>query len=242
MFGEVREFPRAYTVPGIPHKVASTLGVQWALEQAAELGSSVSIYVPGKQNLRSDHPAVNALIKHGVPVRTWRERPGSGVIVALWPDEKNLLRAEESGPASLVAVTWVPQQVLGWAHAKKAVPLGGPAPDGMDVSTLDPVVAQAVDSLGIVVGQHKTADRRYRGAIAKGLTILKNAGYTLQPDDLHTHAIGHGWRASNAEILRDVAERVNAGRVIQGMKTAPLRDDVLDHWRSEAARSAVDED
>ena len=78
MFGEVREFPRAYTVPGIPHKVASTLGVQWALKQAAELGSSVSIYVPGKQNLRSDHPAVDALVKHGVPVRTWRERPGSG--------------------------------------------------------------------------------------------------------------------------------------------------------------------
>lgn len=244
MFQEDRVFPRAYTVPGIPHKVASALGVRWAVEQAIELGSSVSIYVPGKQNLRSDHPAVDALIKRGVPVRTWRERPGSGVIVALWPDEKNLLRAEERGPAALVAVTWVPEQVLGWAHAKNAEPLGGhgPGPDAGRDRELDPVVAQAVDSLGIVVGQHKTADQRYRAAIAKGLTILKRAGFALRPDDLHTQAIGHGWRASNAEILRDVAGRINAGRTIQGMKSAPLRDDVLDHWRSEAARAADDED
>ena len=236
MFQEGRDFPRAYTVPGIPHAMASALGVQWAVARAAGLGSSVSIYVPGKQNLRSDHPAVDALVKRGVPVRTWKERPGSGVIVALWPDEKNLLRAEERGPAALVAVTWSPRQVLGWAHAKNAEPLGGPGQDlGRD---LDPVVAQAVDGLGIVVGQHKTADQRYRAAIGKGLTILKSAGFALDPDDLHTHAIGHGWRASNAEILRDVAARINAGRTIQGMKSAPLRDDVLDHWRTEAARAS----
>jgi len=236
VFEPGRDFPRAYTVPGIPHKTASAIGVQWALERAAELGSSLSIYAPGKQNLRSDHPAVETLIKRGVPVHTWRERPGSGVIVALWPDEKNLLRAEERGPAALVAVTWVPKEVLGWAKAKSAQPLGCPEPDITDIHGLDPVVSEAVDSLGIVVGQHKTADLRYRAAIAKGLAILKGAGYSLNPDDLYVHAIGHGWRASNADILRDVAERINAGRTIQGMKTAPLRDDVLEHWRAKAER------
>lgn len=241
MFEHGREFPRAYTVPGIPHKTASTIGVQWALNQASEIDSSISIYVPGKQNLRADHPAVDLLIKRGVPVHTWRDRPGGGVIVALWPDEKNLLRAEECGPAALVAVTWSPREVLGWAKAKNAEPLGGPRPDITDIHELDPVVAQAVYSLGIVVGQHKTADQRYRGAIAKGLAILKNAGYDLSPEDLHVHAIGHGWCASNADILRDVAARINAGRTIQGMKTAPLRDDVLEHWRSEAAETKTDE-
>lgn len=78
MFDEGRDFPRAYTVPGTPHKVASALGVQWAVGKATALGSSVSIDVPGKQNLRSDHPAVDALIMRGVPVRTWRERPAAG--------------------------------------------------------------------------------------------------------------------------------------------------------------------
>lgn len=240
MFEDGREFPRAYTVPCVPHKTASTIGVQWALQQATELGSSISIYVPGKQNLRSGHPAVDLLIKRGVAVHTWRDRPGGGVIVALWPDEKNLLRAEERGPAALVAVTWAPKEVLGWAKAKNAEPLGGPEPDISDIHDLDPVVSQAIYSLGMVIGQHKTADHRYRGAIAKGLTILKTAGYDLNPDDLHVHAIGHGWRASNADILRDVAERINAGRTIQGMKTAPLRDDVLEHWRSEASRADTD--
>lgn len=240
MFEDGREFPRAYTVPGLPHKTASAIGVQWALEQATALGSSMSIYVPGKQNLDPGHAAVDALINRGVPVHTWRDRPGSGVVVALWPDEKNLLRVDERGPAALVAVTWSPRQVLGWAKAKNAEPLGGPTPDITDIHDLDPVVAQAVYGLGIVVGQHKAADQRYRAAVAKGLTILKNAGYALAPDDLHVHAIGHGWRASNADILRDVAERINAGRTIQGMKTAPLRDDVLEHWRAEAGRTDDD--
>jgi hypothetical protein len=32
-----------------------------------------------------------------------------------------------------------------------------------------------------------------------------------------------------------IVTRLNAGRVVQGVKNAPLRDDVLDHWRAEAA-------
>lgn len=63
--------------------------------------------------------------------------------------------------------------------------------------------------------------------MAKGLTILRNAGDAIDPTALHTHAIGHGWRASNADELREVAMRINQGRVICGMKSAPLRDDVL---------------
>jgi len=237
VFGDERDLPRAYTVPGIPYETASMLGVRWALDQASALAASVSIYVPGKQNLRrSRHKHVDTLIGRGVPVHTWRDWPGSGVVLALWPDEEHLLRADESSSTlALVAVTWSPREVLGWAQAKGAEPLGGPKPDITPLRPLDPVVAAATDSLGVVVGQHKTADQRYRAAIAKGLTILKRAGYELEPEGLHTHAIGHGWRGSNAEILRDVATRINAGRVIQGMKTAPLRDDVLEYWRAEAA-------
>ncbi len=239
MLGYERNLPRAYTVPGIPHETASMLGVRWALEQATALATSVSIYVPGRQNLRrSKHEHVHALIARGVPVHTWRDWPGSGVVLALWPDEEHLLRADESSSTlALAAVTWSPREVLGWAQAKGAEPLGGPKPDITPLRSLDPVVAAALDGLCVVVGQHKTADQRYRAAIAKGLAILKRAGYELGPDDLHTHAIGHGWRASNAEILREVATRINAGRVIQGMKTAPLRDDVLESWRAEVARA-----
>ncbi len=243
VFDHDHDIPRAYTVPGIPHATASTLGVQWALQQAKALDEPVTLYAPGKQNLRdveTGHPAVHVLMRRGVPVRTWRDiGPGRGVVVALWPNQKHLLEADESsGTAALVAVTWSPRETLAWAQAKNAEPLGGPKPDLTPRRPLEPVVAEAVNGLGILVGQHKTADQRYRAAVAKGLTILLRAGYALDPDALHTHAIGHGWRASNADILRDVAGRVNAGRVIQGMKTAPLADDVLDHWRARATARA----
>ena len=204
------------------------------------LGAALSLFAPGKQNLRdvqSGHPAVHALIARGVSVRTWRDHhAGGGVVIALWPDENHLLEADESRATdTLVAVTWAPRQVLGWAQAKNAEPLGGTRPDISPLRPLDPVVAVAVDGFGIVVGQHKTADSYYRAAIGKGLTILRRAGYALEPNALHPHAIGHGWRASNADILRDVATRINAGRVIQGLKSAPLRDDIIDHWRELAA-------
>lgn len=245
MYDYDRDIPRAYTVPGIPHKTASTLGVQWALEQATALGVPVSLYAPEKRSLHDlerGHPAVHALVLRGAPVRTWRDhQPAGGVVVALWPDEEHLLEADErSATAALVAVTWNAKETLGWAHAKDAEPLGGPRPGISPLHPLDPVVAQAVDGLGILVGQHKTADSRYRAAIGKGLTILRRSGYPIDPVALHAHAIGHGWRASNAEILRDVATRILAGRVIQGMKTAPLADDVLDHWRARAAGNRLD--
>lgn len=125
---------------------------------------------------------------------------------------------------------------MGWAQAKGADPLGGPRPDISPTRSLDPVVAEAVDGLGVLIGQHKAADQRDRAIMAKGLIILRGAGYNLDPHALHTHAIGRGWRASNAEKLREIATRINAGRVIQGMTSAPLRDDVLAHWRQRAAQ------
>lgn len=240
MFDHDHDIPRAYTVPDIPHRAASTLGVKWALEQAKALGEPVSLYAPGKQNLRDvrrDHPAVHALMQRGVPVHTWRDHhAGHGVVIGLWPNEKHLLEADESSATkALVSVTWNTKDTLAWAQAKGAEPLGGTRPDISWLRLLDPVVAEAVDGLGILVGQHKTADQRYRAAIAKGLTILRRAGYALNPTELHAHAIGHGWRASNADHLRTIATRLNESRVIQGMKTAPLADDILNHWRERSA-------
>lgn len=246
MFSHDRDIPRAYTVPGLPHGAASKLAATWALELAKTLGEPVALYAPGKQNLsdvQRDHPAVHALIARGASVRTWRDHyPGQGVVVALWPDEKHLLEADESsGTQALVSVTWNAKDTLAWAQAKNAEPLGGTRPDISPIRALDPVVAVAVDGLGVVVGQHKPVDRYYRGAIAKGLTILLRAGFALDPAALYTHAIGHGWRADNADTLRDVATRINEGRVIQGMKTAPLRDDILDHWRASVANQSENE-
>jgi hypothetical protein len=151
VFDYDRDIPRAYTVPGIPHQTASMLGVKWAIQQAKALAAPLSLYAPGKQNLRdSNHEYVNALIARGVPIHTWRDwNSGSGVVIALWPNEEHLLRAEESTVTkALVAVTWNAKDVLGWAQAKGAEPLGGTPPDITPLQSLDPVVAEAIDGLG----------------------------------------------------------------------------------------------
>lgn len=144
MFEHDRAIPRAYTLPGIPHQTASTLGITWALQQAKALSAPVSLYAPGKQNInRTDYPAIDALIRAGVPLHTWRDwHSGHGVVIALWPDEKHLLHADES-PATkaLVAVTWSPRSVLGWAQAKGAISLGGDPAEHFS-ERLDPVVVR----------------------------------------------------------------------------------------------------
>ena len=98
VFDHDHDIPRAYTVPGIPHGTASTLGVQWALQEAKALDEPVTLYAPGKQNLRdveTGHPAVHVLMRRRVPVRTWRDYgPGGGVVIALWPNQKHLLEAD----------------------------------------------------------------------------------------------------------------------------------------------------
>jgi hypothetical protein len=182
------------------------LGVEWAIQQAKALAAPLSLYAPGKQNLRdSNHEYVNALIARGVPVHTWRDwNSGSGVVIALWPNEEHLLRAEESTVTkALVGVTWNAKDVLGWAQARGAEPLGGTPPDITPLQSLDPVVAEAIDGLGVLVGQHKTADQRYRAAIAKGLIILrgilKRRGHGAAREG---RTVRQGHRASVAQVFR----------------------------------------
>jgi hypothetical protein len=68
--------------------------------------------------------------------------------------------------------------------------------------------------------------------MAKGLTILRKRRLRAQPGGRCTPMpSGHGWRASYADELHEVATSINEGRIIQGVKSAPLRDDVLDYWR-----------
>ncbi|MDN5763414.1 MAG: hypothetical protein L0H41_14010 [Microlunatus sp.] len=54
--------------------------------QASYLGSSVAMYAPASRPGLVP-PCRDALINRGVPVDTWPDRLGGGVIVAIWPDE-----------------------------------------------------------------------------------------------------------------------------------------------------------
>lgn len=144
MFDHDRDFPRAYTVPGVPHKAASTLWVKWALEQAEKLGSSLSLYAPGKQSLRhvaQDHPAVHTLIQRGVRVTTWRDfGSGSGVVVALRPDQEHLLEADESGSTRELVAGHVetPGRHLRGRKPRMPSPSAVPAPTSVQHGPLSP--------------------------------------------------------------------------------------------------------
>lgn len=110
------DFPRAYTVPGIPHKTASALGeVGAGAGQSARLGgvavragqAEPSACGSGPPGCARPHSA--RCPRHDVQCFD----PGDGMVVALWPDEKHLLEADESASTrALAAVTLSPMQTV----------------------------------------------------------------------------------------------------------------------------------
>lgn len=239
MFERDRDIPRAYASQELDADEMDLVAVQWALEQREASGDPILLYAAVRGKTQG-HPYLAALeAKSFVCSETWqtllRSRWSGGIVVALWPDEKHLFEMDEHyGTTALVAVTWNEQEVLPWARAKGALVLGEAEPPG--APELDPVVAAAVGSMGAGINQNNVLAQRERGHLASCLKVLKDGGYRLDADAIYEEALANGWRGKNANGLRELVEKVNAGRRVVGMDPGRLRPTVLDHWRELAAQ------
>jgi hypothetical protein len=66
------------------------------------------------------------------------------------------------------------------------------------------------------------------------LKLLKSAGENYEPEQLRAWAVCHGWQPRHARSLAELAEKVKAGKRIQGGKRKMWRSDIIDIWRQEA--------
>ena len=90
--------------------------------------------------------------------------------------------------------------------------------------------------------RHRTVPLRLKGLrdpSSRSGTIhlaknLKHHGFDLDPEQLRNRAIGHGWKASDARDLRDVAEGVRSGRRYHTVGD-PFGYSAIDRWREVAA-------
>jgi len=121
---------------------------------------------------------------------------------------------------------------------------------GDDRQHLEPVVAAAMRQLtDWTYHRYHGVHRRLRNVPlrCKGLRdpssrsgtihILKNLkyhGYVLDPEQLRNWAIGHGWKVSDANDLRDYAEGVRSGRRYHTVAD-PFGFPAIDRWREAAA-------
>lgn len=245
MFERTRDYPTAITChEGEVPERAQQAAIKWVVEQQKVVGGQVLLYVPSKQDLEQ----VGGLISRfselpEVAICTWR-RVGKGSwfggpVLAAWPDRAKLAEiADDRRTRALCVIPWAKGDTTAWEEAAKPELLAG-ATSTTITSTLDPVVIEALQRLTQMVNQannlHGSFDRR--AAIAT-LKILHNGGYRLPEYEVYAWAFSHGWPATGAEELRELAAKVDAGRVVQLKGGSPLQNDILDVWRAEAADSA----
>jgi hypothetical protein len=245
MLEKGREYPAAITLPISSDPGALGHAVSWIAGQDRELGGVPLLYAPGNKNLEYD-PAVSRVAK-AMTVATWRTlsslRWGGGVVLALWPDREHLgVIADDRRTRALVVIPDDDQEAAPWATAAKAVYLGAQAapvagPAGAD--RLDPVVVVGLRTLTMLVnhGNNLAGTADHRDAVAVLLT-LHDGGYALPADQVYEWALVNGWPSRGAGRLSELARKIAKGTRPRFQGPWPLRDGILETWRSEASQNA----
>ncbi len=244
MFEQQRNIPRAVTVDGAAKpQDAQRSAIRWTVEQLDLTGGRVLILVPSKQDFASmDNLLARFAKAAGAAVETLRGQIDwrGGPVIAAWPTREALARIDEDARTkALCVIPWVLQDTQAWTQAHSPVLLG--AAEQVTPVALDPVVRRGLEQLTRMVNHANNLAGGYdkRDAVAV-LRLLHRGGYRLPHRDVHAWALANGWPARGAERLREMAEKIDAGRAVQMRGDSPLRPDALARWQAEASLSPSD--
>jgi hypothetical protein len=238
MFESVRNIPRAVVAHKADDPQAYQRAAQWVLQQAQEGGQPL-LYVPGARNF-ADEPVLVALSKR-VTTATWKTLPrirwAGGPVLAAWPTERHLNEIDNDGRTSALCVlTWSLADVAAWASARQPQQLSPGVASPAPASISDPVVEQGLITLTHLVNHaNQLAGALDRRDAVNVLRTLHEGGYRLVPDELYAWALAHGWPATGAMRLKDLAAQIASGGRPRAERGA-LRADILDVWRADATK------
>lgn len=243
MFERDTQMPRAITANGAADLDGTARdAIEWTLAQHREQGGRILLFVPRKTDFQSEPSILTRFAKR--PEVVLDTARGSidwsgGTVLAAWPQRDALARIDGDGRTrALCVIPWGDESVLAWARAHDPELLGGAQASAP--IRLDPVVEQGMLQLTRMVNHANSLAGAldHRDAVAV-LRELHRGGYRLPHDDLYAWALGHGWRPRGAERLRDMAERIDAGRVVQMKGPSPLLPNAVQRWADLAAGSAA---
>jgi hypothetical protein len=238
MFERDRSYPTAVT--GDDFEDAELDAIAWAAEQQKTVGGTILLYVPTKASLQDgDGPLARLAKLPGVVVAT----PKTGIygwsggpVIAAWPTRESLAQlADQHRLKALCVIPGGPEETSAWQQAANPELLGtAEAPAAAEA--LDPVVAVGLKHLTHMVNHanNLAGALDHRDAVAV-LRELHRGGYRLPADAVYAYALAHGWPGRGAERLRELASKIDAGRTVRLQSSSPLRPDILQRWRDEAA-------
>lgn len=235
---ERRTYPNAITVNGAENPdLSHELAIRWILEQHESLGGQILLLIPHKGSFQSTNTLLTELAKLTFVTvdtlrggLTWR----GGVVLAAWPKREDLATiAENPRVKALCVIPWLEDDTRAWEIAVSPERLGGaPAPVA---AALDPVVIVGLTQLtGMVNHANNLAGALdHRDAVAV-LRLLHKGGYGLPPGAVYEWALANGWPARGVERLREMAEKIDAGRTVQMRGPSPLGPDTLKRWQAQS--------
>ncbi len=183
------------------------------------------------------------LTEHGVTVAVHtsrsRGRPADPVL-GVWVDDRDLLdRLDAWRVPAICAIPWG-NGVVDWKARWRPVNIrtGEPAPDpGASVSNA--VVAAGLETLTQLANLSNGLDSYNRDIAAQVFVALRREGESFDPDEVRSWAARHGWGASHAIELADLARKVIEGRRVRTGHSR-LREDIVDQWRNEVTDARGD--
>lgn len=242
MFEKEHDYPCAVTNSSSGDPTAVALAFRW-VRQHKQPGQKILLWTPLKSNIRNDRLVEAISREPDVVVGTSRGRTSSGwyegPVLGMWQYTEDLAKMPFGRPTAMCIVPWVPERLAGWVRAVDAEILG----DGRDWQTdapqdqtLDPVVVRGLESMTLVINHSNTIKAGYeKRDVVSILLALRDAGYDLPAEEIQSWALGHGWRAKNANDLADYCNQINRGSRPRFTGTAALRPDIVALWRGEVA-------
>ncbi len=238
-----RNYPRALAAGPEHGDLGLRSAIAWTASRRRDVGGQVLAFIPPQSSRGGNDVLAASCHQPEVAVRTWGRRSsaarwGGGPVLAAWPDRNSLAEiAEDRQTTALCVVPSAAGETDSWQAATSPELLDQAAALTVDLSVADPVVIQGLGS--IFVNQSNmlaSSDDRDR-AVAVLLT-LHRGGHQLVPEQIYTWALANGCGAGGATRLRELAEKISAGRALRTRRplTAILRADALPRWRDEAQR------
>ncbi len=241
MAGSGADFLTFYLSPGDdhPNRLAQLAGA-WLREQpgdglvllhAKKMIDNNNFLREGTRGLAVESP--NTIARSG-----WR----GGPVLAAWPSEQVLEAIAGSLGYKITTLCILKSEVArddleSWLAGRGAVNLlsgKGLSGDSVDPG-LDPVVIEAMVDLAKQVNHNNALDQDFEKSLAvRTLQLLDGEGYRWSTGQLCGWAMSHGFTGAEVKNLRDISDKVLAGRRFRLRETVGPSPDALARWQRAA--------
>lgn len=245
MFERRRRYDAAYCHKEPCGDEEIVVALKWLDERRTPGAGRILVLSPGRANV--EHSPVLHHLSTALHFETERTFPKQqyrwrgGIALALWPTAKMLALLDDAPQlAALAAVPWQLKDLDVWRAATCPLDLLGRVERLYEPTIADPVVRVAIEHLtaGVNLGTGLTHPSDRARAI-ETFRLLRKAGHSWSPDEIHAWALANGWRNGGATELRDYAEGVLEGKRYRVGDAFGLKASAVATWRSEASRADV---